>query len=172
MAGISSRQRRGLKDGELGTQPGRIATRRGLAALDTADLPKLDWSSRPALERVREQARIQVEGEDRGEMLWELLEPEWARGRRRARRRASGLSSPTGASSSCPSRRPHDLFLDLEGDPFAFDDGIDYLFGVLDPSTAEDDVRWARLARGDAPPRSRPRSPGSSRSGAATPRGA
>ena len=25
-----------------------------------------------------------------------------------------------------------DLFLDLEGDPYAFDDGIDYLFGVLD----------------------------------------
>jgi uncharacterized protein len=25
-----------------------------------------------------------------------------------------------------------DLFLDLEGDPYAFDDGVDYLFGVLD----------------------------------------
>ena len=30
------------------------------------------------------------------------------------------------------SARAGDLFLDLEGDPFAFDDGLDYLFGVLE----------------------------------------
>ena len=150
VAGISSRQRRGLKDGETGTQPGRIATRRGLAALEVADLPKLDWSSRPALERVREQARIQVQGEDRGEMLWELLEPEWTADA------ASGAAS--GARTLVPDRgflvlpepSPHDLFLDLEGDPFAFDDGIDYLFGVLDPATAEDDRRWAASGAGAA----------------------
>ena len=172
VAGISSRQRRGLKDGEAGSQPGRIATRRGLAALDMAGLPKLDWSSRPALERVREQARIQVEGEDRGEMLWELLEPEWA-----------AATRPTGERTLVPDRgflvlpepSPHDLFLDLEGDPFAFDDGIDYLFGVLDPSTAEDDPRWAAAGAGGSAaarrPAPRPPSHGSSPSGAATPRG-
>ena len=27
---------------------------------------------------------------------------------------------------------PGDLFLDLEGDPYALDDGVDYLFGVMD----------------------------------------
>ncbi len=146
VAGISSRQRRGLKDGEAGSKPGRIATRRGLAALDVAGLPKLDWSSRPALERVREQARIQVEGEDRGEMLWELLEPQWtagaaAEGAARAANAAPGARTlvPDRGFLVLPEPSPHDLFLDLEGDPFAFDDGIDYLFGVLDPSTAEDD---------------------------------
>ena len=143
VAGISSRQRRGLKDGEVGSKPGRIATRRGLAALDVAGLPKLDWSSRPALERVREQARIQVEGEDRGEMLWELLEPEWTADA------ASGARTlvPDRGFLVLPEPSPHDLFLDLEGDPFAFDDGIDYLFGVLDPSTAEDDRPVGRRGR-------------------------
>jgi uncharacterized protein len=143
VAGISSRQRRGLKDGEVGSKPGRIATRRGLAALAVEGLPKLDWSSRPALERVREQARIQVEGEDRGEMLWELLEPEWTV--------ADGAGESTGERTLVPDRgflvlpepSAHDLFLDLEGDPFAFDDGIDYLFGILDPATPEVDPRWA-----------------------------
>ena len=139
VAGISSRQRRGLKDGEVGSKPGRIATRRGLAALDVAGLPKLDWSSRPALERVREQARIQVEGEDRGEMLWELLEPEWTAAAAPGER----MLVPDRGFLVLPEPSPHDLFLDLEGDPFAFDDGVDYLFGVLDPSTAEDDPRWA-----------------------------
>jgi uncharacterized protein len=139
VAGISSRQRRGLKDDEPGRRPGRIATRRGLAALDVAALPKLDWSSRPALERVREQARIQVEGEDRGEVLWELLEPEWATDEATGER----TLVPDRGFLVLPEPSPHDLFLDLEGDPFAFDDGIDYLFGVLDPSAAEDDPRWA-----------------------------
>ncbi len=138
VAGISSRQRRGLKGGEPGERPGRLATRRGLAALDLAGLPKLDWSSRPALERVREQARIQVEGEDRGETLWELLEPE------RAVDPATGELRlvPDRGFLVLPEPSPHDLFLDLEGDPFAFDDGVDYLFGVLNPSTTEDDPRW------------------------------
>ena len=84
-----------------GSRPGRIATRRGLAALDLDGLPRLDWTSRPALARVREQARIQVEGEDRGEMLWELLEPE------RADDEATGepRSCRIAASSCCPNRR-------------------------------------------------------------------
>jgi len=161
VAGITRRQRRGLKDGGPGELPGRIATRRGLAALEMAGLPKLDWSSRPAFERVRQQARIQVAGEDRGEVLWELLEPEWA-----TPLVAVDAGPPDGAAEApgagertlvpdrgflvLPEPSPHDLFLDLEGDPFAFDDGIDYLFGVLDPSTAEEDPRWANGA--DAAP--------------------
>ena len=156
VAGIGRRQRRGLKDGERGGRPGRIATRRGLAALDTNGLPKLDWSSRSALERVREQARIQVEGEDRGEVLWELLDPEW--GTRPAVADTGAAGAPAGGRTLVPDRgflvlpepSPNDLFLDLEGDPFAFDDGIDYLFGVLDPSAAEDGPRWAGSRDADA----------------------
>ena len=34
--------------------------------------------------------------------------------------------------ATLPPPSPGDLFLDLEGDPYAFDDGLDYLFGVLE----------------------------------------
>ena len=34
--------------------------------------------------------------------------------------------------ATLPEPDPGDLFLDLEGDPYAFDDGVDYLFGVMD----------------------------------------
>jgi predicted RecB family nuclease len=138
VAGISARQRRGLKDGVPGERPGRIATRRGLAALDLEGLPRLDWTSRPALARVREQARIQVEGEDCGEMLWELLEPERAEDDETGER----ALVPDRGFLVLPEPSPGDLFLDLEGDPFAFDDGIDYLFGILEPGTPEVDARW------------------------------
>ena len=31
-----------------------------------------------------------------------------------------------------PPPSPNDLFFDIEGDPYAFEDGLDYLFGVLE----------------------------------------
>ncbi len=34
---------------------------------------------------------------------------------------------------SLPAPSRGDLFFDIEGDPFALDDGVDYLFGVLEP---------------------------------------
>ncbi len=139
VAGITGRQRRGLKERGPELPPGPVRTRRGLAALHLPLRPRLDGSGDAALARVREQARIQVEGEDRGEILWELLDPEW-----------SGVEG-TGARTLVadrgflvlPEPSANDLFLDLEGDPFAFDDGIDYLFGILDPAAAEVDPRWA-----------------------------
>ena len=48
-----------------------------------------------------------------------------------SRRRAS-RSSRSAASPLLPEPNAGDLFLDLEGDPYALDDGVDYLFGVLD----------------------------------------
>jgi len=138
VAGISARQRRGLKERPLNAPPGPVRTRRGLAGLQLPLRPKLDSGGDAALARVREQARIQVDGEDRGETLWELLEPEWS------------LDASAGARTLVPDRgflvlpepSRNDLFLDLEGDPFAFDDGVDYLFGVLDPASVEADSRW------------------------------
>ena len=38
-----------------------------------------------------------------------------------------------------PDPSPGDLFLDLEGDPFALDDGVDYLFGILEPGRLDAD---------------------------------
>ncbi len=126
VAGASSRQRRALK--ERG-----VATRRGLAALELPMAPALEGVGAGALERVREQARIQVESEDRREVRWELLPLD---------RDASGDPVPDRGLLVLPAPSEGDLFLDLEGDPFALDDGVDYLFGILEPRLPEEG-RWA-----------------------------
>ena len=148
VAGITGRQRRALQERAVDLPPGPVRTRRGLATLQLPLRPRLDGSGDAALARVREQARIQVEGEDRGEVLWELLDPEWS------------VDEGTGTRTLVadrgflvlPEPSPNDLFLDLEGDPFAFDDGVDYLFGILDPASPEEDPRWAPAGSGPATP--------------------
>jgi predicted RecB family nuclease len=155
VAGISARQRRALKDLPADEPPGPISTRRGLAGLALPLGPQVAGGGAAALERVREQARLQVQGEDRGEMLWELLEPERARdpgadGQRPVTDRGRLVADR--GFLVLPEPSPNDLFLDLEGDPFAFDDGIDYLFGVLDPANEEADPRWAATPGSDRVP--------------------
>ena len=113
--------------------------------------PPLEGVGREALARVREQARIQVEAQDAGRASGSCCR--WTRRGRRA-------GAPPRASSACPEPSEGDLFFDIEGDPFALDDGVDYLFGILEPRLPEDDERWA------APAASGPRS--STRSGAWT----
>src|SRR5580658_5905467 len=68
--------------------------------------------SASALERVREQARIQAEGKKAGVILYERLPPVSGFGLAR-------LYEPS----------PGDVFFDLEGDPFVGEAGIEYLFG-------------------------------------------
>ncbi|HEY4188897.1 MAG TPA: TM0106 family RecB-like putative nuclease [Candidatus Limnocylindrales bacterium] len=135
VAGASSRQRRALKARD-------VATRRGLAVLPLPMDPKLEGVGAGALERIQEQARIQVQSEDRHEVLWELLPLD---------RDADGNPVPDRGLLGLPEPSPGDLFLDLEGDPFALDDGIDYLFGILEPRLDETDPRWLP-ADGPAPP--------------------
>ncbi len=117
VAGISAAQRRALKDRG-------IATRRGLAGLALPVSPKLQRVSAAALTRVRDQAHIQVEGEDAGRARYELLEPE---------RDDHGALVAERGFLVLPPPSAGDLFFDIEGDPFAFDDGVEYLFGVLEP---------------------------------------
>ena len=126
VAGAGSRPRRALK-------ARGIPTRRGLAGLELPMAPPLDGVGAAALERIHEQARIQVESEDAGEVRWELLPLE---------RGEDGLPVPDRGLLVLPEPSQGDLFLDLEGDPFALDDGVDYLFGILEPRLAEDG-RWA-----------------------------
>ena len=114
VAGISARQRRALE--------GRgVTTLEALGELPIPVMPPLEGTSAGALERVREQARLQLEGRRLGEPRYELLLP------------APGEPiDPERGLASLPEPSPGDLFLDLEGDPYAFEDGLDYLFGVLD----------------------------------------
>lgn len=102
-----------------------VRTLAGFAALP---LP-LPWTplrgSRETFERLREQARVQLASRDSGRLVWERLPPEKGQGLARL-----------------PEPSPADLFLDLEGDPYAGDGGLEYLFGTVDVQ-AEYRARWA-----------------------------
>jgi predicted RecB family nuclease len=88
-----------------------------VAALAAVPLP-LPW--RPArgsvhtYERIREQARVQVEGRERREPVYEVLAPE-----------------PGFGLARLPAPSPGDIFLDFEGDPFVGDGGLEYLLGYV-----------------------------------------
>ncbi len=106
VAGISRMQRQELVSRGVGTV-------RALAALPIPIAFKPRRGSREGIERVREQARIQVESRAVAVPRYELLPVEPDQGLCR-------LPEPT----------PGDLFVDLEGDPMAVEGGREYLFGV------------------------------------------
>ncbi len=115
VAGISRSQRKVL------TAHG-VTTMRGLSAL-TRPLPLegLRSGQHESLWKMREQARLQVETGDRRPPVYELLEPE--------KDSESSLLADRGLSA-LPEPSVGDLFFDIEGDPFAYWEGLDYLFGV------------------------------------------
>jgi uncharacterized protein len=113
VAGISARQRKAL------TTRG-VSTLEGLGLLELPMAPPLDGTSAVSLARVHDQARIQLEGRREGRMKHELLLP------------ATGEPIDPGRGLAIlPEPSPNDLFFDIEGDPYAFDDGLDYLFGLM-----------------------------------------
>ena len=105
VAGISKSQIGELKRRDIGTAA-------GLAAL-AVPLPwKPDRGASQSYERIREQARIQVEGRAQGEILHEAL-----------------AIVPGFGLASLPKPSPGDVFFDLEGDPFVGEGGLEFLFG-------------------------------------------
>ena len=119
VAGISKLQRREL-------QTWNVTTLEGLATLS---IPLQQRPRRGASEgyvRMREQARLQLEGRNRNEPVYELLPREPERGLARL---------------PVPSRG--DMFFDIEGDPFVGEHGLEYLFGyvALDES-GEPQYHW------------------------------
>jgi predicted RecB family nuclease len=114
VAGISSRQRRALV-------ARGIETVADLAALPLPVQPPLEGVTQPAVERVREQARLQVEGRAADRTLYELLLPP-----------EGEAAEPDRGLATLPAPEPGDLFFDIEGDPYALEDGLDYLFGVME----------------------------------------
>ena len=125
VANLSSRQRHALHD--VG-----VTTRSKLAEpLETMDR-RPEGVGREALERVHAQARIQVEGEQAGEMLSERLVPP---------RDRDGALVPNHGLLMLPEPSEGDLFFDIEGDPFFSSDevdGIEYLFGVIEPGRTDE----------------------------------
>ena len=126
VAGLSSRQRRALRAID-------VTTRTGLAE-PTKPLPdRLDGAGREALARIQAQASIQIRGERVGQTISERVAP--------ARDRDDELV-PNQGLLMLPEPSPGDLFFDIEGDPFFGSeevDGIDYLFGVIEPGRADAD---------------------------------
>jgi uncharacterized protein len=114
VAGITARQRTALVGREIDTVV-------RLANAPIPFSPPLDGTSAASVERVREQARIQIQGRGLPKPIYELLEPP----------PGEPIEAERGLAM-LPPPSDGDLFLDLEGDPYAFEDGIDYLFGVLD----------------------------------------
>ncbi len=108
VAGISRSQRKVL----VGID---VSTMADLGALSLPVVPRLDRVGDKALENIKEQARIQVAGRDEGRTIYELFSPVEVN---------KGLAA-------LPPPSPGDMFLDFEGDPFAFDQGLEYLIGVV-----------------------------------------
>ena len=87
------------------------------AKLASEPLPLIWKPNRGAVasyERVREQARVQVEGRTKSEPVFETLEPD----------DGVGLAI-------LPEPSPGDVFFDIEGDPFVGPGGLEYLFGYV-----------------------------------------
>lgn len=88
-----------------------------MAALATLPIPLLwrpDRGTAPSYEKVREQARLQVEGRRAGKLLYEVLP----------------LVEEFGLFR-LPEPSPGDIYFDFEGDPFVDGGGLEFLFGYV-----------------------------------------
>ena len=107
VAGITGMQVDELMDRE-------VVTTGGLASVPLPLQWRPERGAVASYEKVREQARVQVEGRTSGGPVYETLVPEPGTG-------LSGLPEPS----------PGDIFFDFEGDPFVGPAGLEYLFGYL-----------------------------------------
>jgi predicted RecB family nuclease len=108
VAGISRNQRKAL--GGRG-----VSTIAALAKLCLPPKPKIERIGNAALVRIREQARLQVQGREEGRLIYELIEDA---------EDGKGLAI-------LPVPSPADLFLDLEANPDVLDEGLEYLIGMV-----------------------------------------
>jgi predicted RecB family nuclease len=108
VAGISRSQRKALT--------GRgISTVAALAKLALPPKPKIERIGDAALLRIREQARLQVQGREEGRLVYELIDDVGE---------GNGLAA-------LPLPSPADIFLDLEANPYVLDQGLEYLIGIV-----------------------------------------
>ena len=122
VAGINRLQRKQLSAWE-------VTTVEQLAALPLPIPNRPDHGSKEGYIKVREQARVQVAGRNRGRPVHEVFE----------------VTDEHGLSL-LPEPSPGDIFFDLEGDPFVGLGGREYLFGFAwEDQTGRQtyDCRWA-----------------------------
>ncbi|HWO16637.1 MAG TPA: TM0106 family RecB-like putative nuclease [Solirubrobacterales bacterium] len=110
IAGITRRQRDLLRAAGFDT----------LAALSSAGQLSAPGIGADVLERLHEQASLQLGARQTGEHSYLLLAPQEARGFARL-----------------PRPSPGDVFFDMEGDPFFDGGGLEYLFGLVTAADGE-----------------------------------
>ena len=108
VAGITRSQRKALATRDV-VKVGQLAT------LDLVGSSKIDGIGGAALLRINQQARLQVEGREAGHVVYELLE----------------ATDPSVGLATLPVPSDGDIFLDVEGDPYAFELGLEYLIGIV-----------------------------------------
>src|SRR5438874_11690002 len=106
VAGMRRDQTRRLQLAGIGT----------MATLAASPPEPIQGINQAALDRLRRQAKLQVERKEAGDVTYEVLAP---------------LGEHLGFQA-LPAPTPADLFFDMEGDPFVGDDGLEYLFGVTE----------------------------------------
>lgn len=94
-----------------------------LAQLPIPPNPKVEGIKDQAFINIREQARLQVRGREERRPVHELLIP----------------PEPEKGLCALPPPSPGDLFLDFEGDRFTFENGLEFLFGVISTSEEKPD---------------------------------
>jgi len=107
----------------------KVQTVGELAAMPTPLQWKPERGGEESLVKIREQARVQVEGRKAGKVIHELLE----------------IDEDFGLGQ-LPEPSKGDIFLDLEGDPFAGYKGLEYLFGYVyagDGGNLQYEAIWA-----------------------------
>jgi predicted RecB family nuclease len=115
-----------------------VATMRALSELSQPlTLEGLGSKQHSAMWKAREQARLQVASKGRDVPVYELLEPQ---------RDPAGMLAPNRGLTALPEPHEHDIFFDIEGDPFAYWSGMEYLFGVWEPALGDQGWHpfWAR----------------------------
>ncbi|HEV3123176.1 MAG TPA: TM0106 family RecB-like putative nuclease [Candidatus Dormibacteraeota bacterium] len=87
-----------------------VAALAGAPEEPVADIGDAPWA------RLHQQARLQVHERTTGHQVYELLQ----------------TAAPDLGLAALPEPSDGDLFFDMEGDPFAVDGGLEYLFGITE----------------------------------------
>jgi predicted RecB family nuclease len=129
VAGIRRQQRNQLERWDTETMA-------KLAVLPIPLKERPEHGSREAIERVREQARVQVQGRTENKLMHEPRFPV-----------AEGMGF-----CRLPEPSAGDLFVDIEGDPFVGESGLQYLFGFAFKDMHDEmcyEARWALNREGE-----------------------
>ncbi len=106
-----------------------VTTVASLAEANVAALANVDGVRRPTLARLSDQARLLVEGRTQGRLVHEMLP----------------IEANTGLCI-LPAPSPWDIFLDLEGDPYAFGQDLEYLIGFITlPERVGDEPKYESI---------------------------